>query len=57
MNIEKEIKTKLKDYYTKEEVYNIFKDFISECIDDKSNTLDTYTALKCQEKFYVEVKK
>ena len=57
VDIEKEIKTKLKDYYTKEEVYNIFKDFIKECIEDESDTLDTFTTLKCYEKFYVEVKR
>lgn len=57
MNIAKEIKTKLKEYYTKEEIYSIFKDFIKECIEDESKTLDTFTALKCYEKFYVEVKR
>ncbi len=51
--LEQETKEQLKNVYTKDEVYSIFQDFLKECIENKSNTLNTFTALKFFDKFKI----
>jgi hypothetical protein len=46
MSIKDDIKNRLKENYTQEEVYNILMKFFKACYEDKSNTLDYFTALK-----------
>ncbi len=52
MNIEQETKSKLKEYYTKDEIYDIFKECLKMAKSDKLNLFNTFTVIKCLEKFY-----